>query len=83
MTLDEALAWLQQVDGRLYRSRPHAAQGNRPARTRESWVAVVRTPQRGAQRGKLIVALGESMLEATRAAAEQWQLLFDSLGPRH
>jgi hypothetical protein len=65
MTADEALAWLRQVDGELYRT-PRG--GDRAA-----WVAVVRTPRAAPRTPRLIVALGESLEEATATAARQWR----------
>jgi hypothetical protein len=76
MTEREAVAWLDQVDGELYRT-PGRLTG------REAWVAVVRTPGRGARRGQLIVALGESLLEATCAAASQWHAYWETLSELH
>ena len=60
MTQHEALEWLQAVAGQLYRSNHDPSGPN-------AWVAVVRTPRVGIRRGKLIVALGGSMEEATTA----------------
>ena len=65
MTADEAIAWLRQVDGELYRTP-------RGAGERAAWVAVVRAP-RAARASRLIVALGESLEEATATAARQWR----------
>ena len=76
MTPEQAMSWLQQVGGELYQSR-HADKG------RTAWVAVVRTPQLAARRGKLIIALGSTMLEATAAAEDQWQKLWQDLGSAH
>jgi hypothetical protein len=76
MTPEQAMSWLQQVGGELYQSR-HADKG------RTAWVAVVRTPQLAARRGKLIIALGSTMLEATAAAEDQWQKLWQDLGAAH
>ena len=77
MTQEQAIHWLQQVGGELYHSR-HAEPG------RTAWVAVVRTPRTGAQRGKLIIALGSSMQEAASAAEDQWQKLWPAASePRH
>lgn len=76
MNPDEALCWLRQVKGQLYRNRQHAS-------GKQAWVAVVRAPQPGGRRGKLIIALGESMEEATSAAESQWQRLWGRLGPTH
>jgi hypothetical protein len=73
MTPEQAVNWLLQVGGELYQSR-HAGEG------RTAWVAVVRTPRLSERRGKLIIALGSSMLEATAAAEDQWQKLWQELG---
>jgi len=76
MTTEEALRWLQQVEGQLFRSpRPPEK-----AEKGDAWVAVVRAPRQGMQRGRLIVALGENMIEATEAASRQWHEIFASLG---
>ena len=76
MGTEEALAWLREVEGRLYRSGPDP--GGRTA-----WVAVVRTPGAPGRRGKLIVALGESLEEAADTALVQWERLWRALGPVH
>ena len=76
MTEDEALVWLNQVKGRLYKS-------NRRDDGAQAWVALVRTPRAGRQNGKLIVALGASMTEATNAAADQWQSQWERFGQSH
>ncbi len=76
MQSDQALCWLRQVKGQLYRNRPHAS-------AHQAWVAVVRAPQPGSPRGKLIIALGASMEEAASAAEAQWQRLWGSLGRSH
>lgn len=76
MTKFEALDWLQQVEGQLYRN-------NRNRSDRDAWVAVVRTPRSDGGRGKIIVALGGSIEEATAAAAHQWQALCHASGPSH
>ncbi|MGH7337587.1 MAG: hypothetical protein ACREI7_08420, partial [Myxococcota bacterium] len=54
-TAEEALSWLRSVDGELYRTPPsrHSAR---------AWIAVVRTPRWGTQRGQLILALGDTAL---------------------
>jgi hypothetical protein len=71
-----AVAWIQQVDGRLYHT---------PKRDddKKAWVAVVRWPTPGDQRDKLIVALGGTMEEAAEAAERQWQTLWDGLSTLH
>jgi len=76
MTPEQALCWLQQVGGELYQSRSADA-------GRTAWVAVVRTPRLAERRGKLIIALGSTMLEATAAAEDQWQKLWQDLGAAH
>ena len=76
MTKSEALTWLQDVDGRLYRTQKESAKPN-------SWVAVVRVPRTGMRAGKLIIALGESAGEATSAAEETWQTLWNDLSNMH
>ena len=76
MGIEEALAWLREVEGRLYRSGPDSGgQG--------AWVAVVRTPGAPGERGKLIIALGETLEEAASAAEAQWQRLWRAFGPAH
>lgn len=76
MKSEEALSWLRQVKGQLYRNRKHAS-------GKQAWVAVVRTPQAGSRKGKLIIALGDSIEEATTAAEGQWQRLWEQLGNSH
>lgn len=76
MTFDEALDWIQQVDGKLYQN---------PEKTDrdDAWVAVVHTPRTGHQRGRVIVAAGRTLQQATASAARQWDQLFDELGRVH
>ncbi len=76
MTNSEAMTWLQEVDGRLYRTKKKTAKG-------DSWVAVVRVPGAGSKTGKLIIALGENAAEATVAAERTWQTLWDDLSNIH
>lgn len=76
MTHDQAVAWIQQVNGRLYHT-PNKI--DKP----DAWVAVVRVPAAGARSGKLIIAMGESLLEAADAAEEKWQTLWDDLSTIH
>ena len=73
MGTEEALAWLHEVEGQLYRSGPDGG-------GRRAWVAVVRTPGPPGRRGKLIVALGDSLEEAAGTALEHWQRLWRALG---
>ena len=68
-TTEEAVSWLRSVDGELYRTPP----GRHAAR---AWIAVVRTPSWGTERGQLILALGDSALEAATAAASQWRAVW-------
>ena len=76
MTSSEAMSWLQDVDGRLYRTKKKTAKP-------DAWVAVVRVPGTGARAGKLIIALGESASEATSAAEDTWQTLWSDLSNMH
>ncbi len=66
MTQEEAVEWLTAVNGQLYKS---SLTINKP----ESWVAVVRTESSATERAKLIIALGETMQDATSAAISQWR----------
>jgi hypothetical protein len=77
MSLDEALEWIAQVDGRLY-------QNPRKRGEPDAWVAVVRTP--GANpvgRGRVIVASGSTLQQATHAAEAQWNRVWEALGEPH
>ena len=76
MTPEQAVHWLREVDGELYRTRPGRS-------GREAWVAVVRAPRSDVPAGKLIVALGETLQEAASAAASQWREVFREIGPLH
>jgi hypothetical protein len=76
MTSEQAIDWLRQVNGQLYRNNQHAS-------GRRAWVAVVRTPRSGARNGKLIVALGSTLEEATAAAEDQWQRVWQDLSDAH
>ena len=64
----EAIAWLREVDGELFRTPT-----NRTGR--EAWVAVVRIPAPMARRRPMIVGLGETFEEAASVAAAQWRAL--------
>jgi hypothetical protein len=66
MTKDEAVAWLREVDGALYRTAPGR-------RGRRAWVVVVTAPASGTCLPKRIIALGESLQEATASAVAQWR----------
>lgn len=76
MTQEEAVEWLTEVDGQLYKSSLVA---NKP----ESWVAVVHTPRNGTERAKLIIALGGTLQEATAAAESQWRQQWSLLSEVH
>jgi hypothetical protein len=71
-TIEQAVSWLRSVDGDLYRTPP-----SRDAR--RAWVAVVRTPRFGTRRGQLIIAMGDTALEAASAAASQWRAVWESV----
>ncbi len=75
MTREQAVDWLRQVRGQVFRSR--RSNGS------EAWVAVVHSPRPGPKRPRLIVALGESPYEATTVAEAQWQALWSEAGPFH
>jgi hypothetical protein len=66
MTKEEAIAWLREVDGELYRTAPGR-------RGRRAWIAVVTAPGSGSSPAQRIIALGETVQEAARAAADQWR----------
>ena len=76
MGTDEAVAWLREVEGRLYRSGPDAT-------GRSAWVAVVRTPGPSGARGKLIIAVGATLEDAATSAEVEWRKLWSALGPVH
>ncbi len=76
MTPEEALGWLRQVNGQLYRNNRHSSKT-------AAWVAVVRTPRNGMRNGKLIIALGASMEEAAAAAENQWQAIWHRMSQNH
>ena len=70
LTTEEAISWLRSVDGELYRT-PTSRHAVR------AWIAVVRTPRWGMQRGQLILALGNTALDAATAAASQWLAIWN------
>lgn len=76
MSPQEALDWLRQVRGQLYRNNPLPS-------GEQAWVAVVRTPPSGPRNGKLIIALGASMEEAASAAEGQWREVWRTLSRDH
>lgn len=76
MNPEQTLAWLRSVKGELYRTPP-------AGETQRAWVAVVRTPSFSAERGKLIIAIGSSAIEAARAAASQWRAAWENAPQSH
>ena len=70
LTAEQAVAWLRSVDGEVYRTPPARDQ-------RRAWVAVVRTPRWGSVRGQLIIALGDTAIDAATAAASRWRDVWD------
>ncbi|MBW2289251.1 MAG: hypothetical protein JRG80_18850 [Deltaproteobacteria bacterium] len=76
MTREEALDWIQQVDGRLYQN---------PKKTNEhdEWVAVIQTPPAIRRRGKVIIGIGNTLQQATTIAEQEWNDLFDELSGIH
>lgn len=76
MTRDEALDWIQQVDGKLY-------QNPRKADDVDAWVAVVRSPTAGPWGDKVIITSGRTLQQAAAAAEQQWNDLWEKLGPAH
>jgi hypothetical protein len=77
VTEQDALEWLSQVDGTVYRNR---AADRIDA---NSWVAVVRTPSTSGRGSALILAFGETLTDATCGAEEQWQALWSGLSLVH
>ena len=73
MDAEQAVNWLHEVEGRLYRSNDH------PSGIR-AWVAVVPTPRSGIGRSKLIIALGSTAAEAAAAAEDQWRAFWSEQG---
>jgi hypothetical protein len=76
MSQVEAQDWIDQVGGVVY----HNEESDEPE---NAWVAVVRTPGPGGQAGKIILAFGESPEDATGAAEEQWDEIWDGLSAIH
>ena len=73
MTSEQAVDWLRSVDGELYRS---------PSR-HGLWVAVVRTPAFTGKRSQMIIAVGDTALEAAHAAACQWHSAWEGAPQGH
>jgi len=76
MTPEEALGWLRQVKGQIYRNNRHSS-------GTQAWVAVVRTPRNGTRNGKLIIALGSSVEEAAATAKGQWREIWHGMSQTH
>jgi len=76
MTPEEALGWLRQVKGQLYRNNRHSS-------GTQAWVAVVRTPRNGTRNWKLIIALGSSVEEAAATAKGQWREIWHGMSQTH
>ncbi len=85
MTEKEAIAWLRQVQGELYRAP-------RKSGKEDAWVAVVRSPGPrvegclggfGVARGRIIIAIGETLLEAAEAAEGQWSRIWRDQSALH
>ena len=76
MTFDEALDWIQQVDGKLF-------QNPKKANENDEWVAVVRTPGPGHSNGRVIIAAGRTLQQATAAAESQWNDLWEKISRIH
>lgn len=76
MSLDEALDWIQQVDGVLYQHP------NRVDRD-DAWIAVIKRPEtiRGAAR--VIIASGRTLPLAAAAAEKEWNDLWTGTGRLH
>ena len=72
MTSEQALGWIKQVGGVVYHNKKADEPDN-------AWVAVVRTPGAVGQAGKLILAFGETLEEATGAAEAQWDTIWSDL----
>jgi len=76
MTNQEALCWIDQVDGVVYYNRESGDAAS-------AWVAVVRTPAGSGQAAQLILAFGESLEDAACAAEAQWDEIWEGLSSVH
>lgn len=77
LTSEQAIAWLRSVDGELYRTPTQSS-------VRAGlWVAVVRTPSFSGQRARMIIAVGDTALEAAHAAACQWHAAWEGAPQGH
>ena len=75
MNQDQALRWLQQVDGSIFH--------NSETESENAWVAVVRTPAHSGRTGKIILAFGDTLSAAAEAAEQEWETLWESFGARN
>ena len=76
MTSSEALAWLTQVDGTVFHNKHQTDHNN-------AWVAVVRTPTLNGRNGRIILAFGQSLEVAARAAEKEWQQMWQKISLVH
>jgi len=76
MTASEAATWLAQVDGTQMRN----PNGDDPA---AAWVILVRAPAPGPLPGRLIIAFGATVEEATAGAEREWRDLWRGYGRPH
>ena len=76
MTRSEAIDWLKQVEGTVYRNP-------REDGVQHAWVAMVRTPPTQGRSGKIILAFGNSLEGAAVAAEAQWQQIWSHISQTH
>jgi hypothetical protein len=76
MTEEEALRWMRDVGGTLFHNKRQSGGEN-------AWVAMVRTPQCEGRAGKIILAFGESLGAAAKAAASKWEELWVEISSLH
>ncbi len=76
MSSEQAQAWIEQVGGVVFHNK-------RSDDVENAWVAVVRTPPSNGKTGKIILAFGESMEDATCAAEAQWDEIWGDLSSVH
>lgn len=76
MNRNEAIDWLKQVQGTVYRNpREHEVE--------HAWVAMVRTPPAAGRSGKIILAFGDTLEGAAHAAEAQWQQIWSRISRTH
>jgi hypothetical protein len=75
-SIEQAVRWLREVDGRLMcrREDPDGPDG---------WVAIVRTPATTGRGAQLILGFGDSALAAVETAQERWDHAFGPSSTRH